>query len=192
MPVVVRKPTQPSSSSPQRAVQSVRLARPLHRWLGVPLTALVLLSSATGVLLAWKKNSATLQPPTQVGASTDVEAWAGLAAVRTAAVEALARQAPDAAASPLVVDRFDARPDKGVVKVRFTNHWEVQVDPVTLQALSVGKRNDVWIEQIHDLSIVSDGFKLLSMNVLGLGLVLLSGSGLWLWYGPRLIRRRRG
>ena len=31
----------------------LRRARPLHRWVGVPLTVLILLSSLTGILLGW-------------------------------------------------------------------------------------------------------------------------------------------
>jgi uncharacterized iron-regulated membrane protein len=76
--------------------------------------------------------------------------------------------------------------------VQFTRkNWEVQVDPVTLEVLNVARRHSDWIEQLHDLSIISDGVKLVSMNVLGLGLMVLSLSGFWLWYGPVRLRRRK-
>ncbi|RMD72544.1 MAG: hypothetical protein D6818_06270 [Bacteroidetes bacterium] len=93
------------------------------------------------------------------------------------------------------IDRMDVRPGKGVVKVRFERgYWEVQVDGATAEVKSVARRNADWIEHIHDGSIVSEGFKLLSMNVLGLGAVLMVGTGLWLWLGPRRFRKlkRRG
>ena len=35
----------------------------------------------------------------------------------------------------------------------------------------------------------SDLFKLISMNGLGIGLLVLMLTGLWLWYGPRRYRR---
>lgn len=189
------KTTPGSAARPPQAtplsVRSLRQARPLHRWVGVPLTVLVLLSSLTGVLLGWKKNSATLQPPTQAGASTDLGDWRSLAEVHDVAVSALAAH-PGRPEGPLEVDRFDARPADGIVKVIFTEGaWEVQVDPTSLRALSVARRHSDWIETVHDLSIVGDGVKLLSMNVLGIGLIVLSLSGLWLWYGPRWVRRQR-
>ncbi len=33
--------------------------------------------------------------------------------------------------------------------------------------------------------------KLVSMNLLGAGLLLLGGTGVWLWYGPRRVRRHK-
>lgn len=190
--------TRPAAGSRSRepqstpfSVRTLRQTRPLHRYVGVPLTVLILLSSLTGVLLGWKKNSATLQPPTQAGASTDLGQWQSWDAVHDVAVRAMAAH-PDWPEGTPEVDRFDARPGDGIVKVLFTRGaWEVQVDPTTLGVLSVARRHSDWIETIHDLSIVSDLVKLVTMNVLGIGLIVLSFSGLWLWYGPRWVRRQK-
>jgi len=57
--------------------------------------------------------------------------------------------------------------------------------------LSIDKRYSDWIESLHDGSIISDGFKLVSMNFLGMGLLFLIFTGLWLWYGPRRIRIKK-
>lgn len=87
------------------------------------------------------------------------------------------------------VDRIEYRPNKGMAKVRFTEGYlEVQVDAVNLEVLSIAKRNSDWIERLHDGSIVSDTFKLISMNFLGIGLFILIFSGLWLYFGPKRIR----
>lgn len=173
------------------SVRTLRQARPLHRYLGVPLALLVLMSSVTGILLGWKKNSDTLQPPTQEGASADMRDWQSWDAVQEVALSALGAH-PDRP-EVLQVDRYDARPKDGIVKVLFTEgSWEVQVDPTTLRAMSVARRHSDWIETVHDLSIINDLVKLIGMNVLGFGLVLLTVSGLWLWYGPRWVRRRKG
>lgn len=172
-------------------MRALRHSRTLHRWGGVTLALLVLLSSVTGIVLAWKKNSATLQPPGQVGASTDLATWRPWAEVNAAAVGALARHlGADAAA--LEVDRYDVRPGDAMVKVQFKRaNWEVQVDPSTLRVHWIGRRHADWVEKVHDLSIVGDGVKLVSMNLLGAGLLLLSGTGAWLWYGPRRVRRQK-
>lgn len=90
------------------------------------------------------------------------------------------------------IDRMDYRPSKGIVKVLFENNWwEVQVDCTTGEVLSAAKRHSDWIEEIHDGSIISDLFKLISMNILGIGLTLMVLTGFWLWYGPKLVKRLR-
>jgi len=57
--------------------------------------------------------------------------------------------------------------------------------------LSVARRHSDWIEQLHDGSIISDLFKLISMNFLGIGLLIMILSGLWLWYGPKKFRKMK-
>ena len=87
------------------------------------------------------------------------------------------------------IDRIDVRPSKGVMKVLFKdNYWEVQIDGKTGEIRSVAQRNSDWLEQIHDGSIISQGFKLVSMNFLGIGLLILIITGIWLWYGPKRLR----
>ncbi|MDH5399885.1 MAG: PepSY domain-containing protein, partial [Cyclobacteriaceae bacterium] len=90
----------------------------------------------------------------------------------------------------LTIDRIDIRPSKGVAKVVFEqDNWEVQVHGSSGDIVSVARRHADWIETLHDGSIISDGFKLLVMNLLGVALVLLSITGVWMWYGPKLVRR---
>lgn len=172
-------------------VRVLRWARSLHGLVALWLLVLVVISSGTGILLGWKKNSETLQPPTQQGEAATLADWRPLEQLAGAARVALADELGPAAATGLVLDRFDVRPDKGVVKVLFTGDWEVQVDGATAQVLSVARRHSDWIERIHDGSIISDGFKLVAMNILGLGLLGLSATGFWMWYGPKRLRRKR-
>ena len=162
----------------------------MHKALGLGLGLLVLVSSVTGVLLGWKKQSDWLQPPTQRGTAGALSEWRSLAVLEAAAVEAFRQNAPQGASPE--VDRMDVRPGKNTVKVRFAyEDYEAQVDGITGEVLSVGRRNADWIERIHDGSIVSEAFKLASMNVLGIGLVVMTASGAWLYFGPRRLRARR-
>jgi uncharacterized iron-regulated membrane protein len=88
------------------------------------------------------------------------------------------------------IDRFDVRPDKGIVKVLFKHgYWEVQVDGASGKVLSMAQRHSDWVEHLHDGSIFSDFFKLLYTNILGIGLLLLSCSGVYMWLTPKIIRR---
>ncbi|WP_305982327.1 PepSY-associated TM helix domain-containing protein [Roseivirga thermotolerans] len=169
----------------QKLSKSLRSYRKIHKWIGLVLALFLLLSAITGILLGWKKDIALLQPPTQKGVNQSLENYQSveaLAKASLAAVDSLGLTADN-------FDRIEYRPSKGIAKVIFdSGSWEVQVDATNLEILSVAKRHSDWIEHIHDGSIVSDFFKLISMNILGIGLVFLIVTGLWLWYGPKRIR----
>lgn len=161
--------------------------RTYHRYLGLVLGVLLLISSITGLLLGWKKDVELLQPPTQEGVTTDMAQWLPLSEMATLAIAGLDSAA---AVQDNPIDRIEARLDKGIVKVIFLEgSWEVQLDNTTGEVLSVARRHSDWIEKIHDGSIVSDLFKLITMNILGLGLLIISVTGFFLWFYPRKIRR---
>lgn len=173
-----------------RYIQSLRRFRALHRLIGITLALLLLISAVTGVLLSWKKDVAIIQPPTAEGTGGDLNNWKSFAEIDSLATAALHRKHPDQAEN--VVDRLDAQPSKGIVKVLFEKgYWEVQIDPVSGEVKSIARRHSDWIEALHDGSIVSDLFKLISMNFLGFGLLVLITTGFWLWYGPKKIRRKK-
>lgn len=172
----------------QQLTRSLRKSRSWHRNIGLALSLFVLISSLTGLLLAWKKNVDLLQPPSQKGSTKVLSEWLPIHELASKAQQAL----QDSIGQAIEIDRIDARPSKGMVKVLFeTGNWEVQLDAGSGQTLSIAKRHADWIENLHDGSIISDSFKLLSMNVLGIGLIILVLVGLWLWYGPKRIRNAR-
>ncbi len=175
-----------------RLTRSLRLFRRYHKYVGLALASFLLVSALTGLLLGWKKDVGWIQPPTQRSERPGLDQWMDLEYLAETARAALRQAKPGL--GDYGVDRLDIRPDKGIVKVLFVRGWwEVQLDGRSGEVLSVARRNSDWIEALHDGSIVSDGFKLVSMNLLGLGLLLMVLTGLWLWYGPRKIRgRRRG
>ncbi|GGG21499.1 hypothetical protein GCM10011323_26780 [Pontibacter amylolyticus] len=165
----------------------LRNFRTYHRYLGLFMGVFILISSVTGILLGWKKDVDLLQPPTQKGASTDLQQWLPLAEL---SARSLAGLDSAQAINNNPIDRIEARLDKGIVKTIFKEgSWEVQLDASTGKVLSVARRHSDWIEKIHDGSIISDLFKLISMNVLGLGLLILSVTGFFLWFYPRQIRK---
>ncbi|MCX2738891.1 PepSY-associated TM helix domain-containing protein [Pontibacter anaerobius] len=178
--------TQQAKEKISRLTSRLRSYRVYHRYLGVGLALFLLISSLTGLLLGWKKDVDLLQPPTQKGVTTDLNQWVPLYQMARIATIAL-----DSAQSinDNPIDRLEARPDKGIVKVLFADgYWEVQLDGSTGKVLSVARRHSDWIEHLHDGSIISDGFKLISMNVLGIGLLVLTLTGLSLWFFPKQIR----
>ena len=58
------------------------------------------------------------------------------------------------------IDRLDVRIDKGIVKVRGKNRWEVQIDTQTKKVLQVAYRRSDLIEQLHDGSWFNEKVKL--------------------------------
>lgn len=168
----------------------MRKVRVLHRWMGLTLAILLIISAVTGILLALKKDVNLIQPPTQKGISKNLSDWKPLHELSSIAQEAFYTTHPDQKDN--LVDKMDVRPSKGIVKVLFEKgYWEVQVDGVSGEVKSIAKRHSDWIEHLHDGSIVSDLFKLISMNFLGLGLLFLIATGIWLWYGPRRVRKEK-
>ena len=95
------------------------------------------------------------------------------------------------------INRIDYRPDKGIAKVRFENHFtELQVDCYSGEIVSEKQRTADLIEMIHDGSILdyvfknqSTPIKLFYSTVTSAGLMLLSFSGFMLWLKPKQLKK---
>lgn len=142
------------------------------------------------MLLGWKKDISLIQPPTKKGTTKNLSEWKPIEELAIISKEHFYETYPALSDNP--IDRIDIRPSKGIAKVLFKNGWwELQIDGKTGKVLSVARRHSDWIEQLHDGSIVSDLFKLITMNFLGIGLLIMIISGLWLWYGPKKFRKMK-
>lgn len=171
----------------------LRRMRKLHRWLGIPLMLFFLVIGVTSILLAWKKK-AELLPPTLKTQVESREDW-----ISPDEMISIAQAKMDSLGESNLVDRIDIRPDKGIAKVTFQTHFtEVQLDGYSGEVLSIATRHSDWIEKVHDGSIVdyyfgqSETAKLTYSTATALGLILMSLSGFYLWYFPKLIRRLKG
>lgn len=180
------------SQKTARIASTTRLYRKLHRWFAIPLFLFLTLIGATGLLLGWKKQAGLL-PKTQKGSNLETQTWISLDSISNIAIryaEQKLKKSPE-------IDRIDIRPQKGVAKIVYAQHFtEVQIDCATGQVLAVNARNSDLIEKIHDGSILDfklnpDGeqFKLSYTTLAGVGLVLLAISGFWLWYNPIRMRK---
>ncbi|MDY0076228.1 MAG: PepSY-associated TM helix domain-containing protein [Bacteroidales bacterium] len=181
-----------------KRAKTIRLYRKIHRTSGLVLMVFILNIAITGILLGWKKDSkGLLLPRTQEGVSTDLADWQPLDSLKSTAIAALHREiSPDLSAE---IDRIDARPQRGIVKFVFKNHyWGVQLDGTTAAVLQIKKRRSDFLEHLHNGSLLdhyfdlkTDMFKLFFTTVMGLALILFSLTGFWLWYGPRQIRKAK-
>jgi hypothetical protein len=174
----------------------IRWFRWLHRKIAIFLFVFFLVMSVTGILLGIKKQSGLLAP-TQQGVSKDMGTWLSLDSLHRNAIVFL-RDSVSADLSP-ELDRIDVRPDKGIVKFTFKDHFKgLQLDGTTGQLLSVETRKSDFIEKIHDGSILDKVFgtggdqaKLAYTITMGICLFMLVLSGIWLWWGPKILRKKR-
>lgn len=173
-------------------VKSLRWLRTIHRWMGIPLIVFFLIIGITSILLAWKKKVELL--PLTLETKIDQGEWIS-PSVMVSIAESEMRKIGESSE----VDRIDIRPDKGVAKVTFKTHFtEVQLDGLSGEVLSIETRHSDWIEKVHDGSIVDfylggdEAAKLTYSTLTALGLILMSLSGFYLWYYPKVIRKIKG
>jgi len=174
----------------------VRYFRWLHRKVSLAFFIFILIMTITGILLGLKKPTGLLAP-TQKGVSTELSIWLPVHTLQQKAE----RYLHDSISKELSVelDRVDIRPDKGIVKFIYKHHYHgLQLDGVTGDLLSIETRSSDFIEALHDGSILDDltgtggeQFKVSYSVLVGVSLLLLILSGLWLWYGPRRIRKMK-
>lgn len=165
---------QSRSSSSNWKVQ----VRKIHYWLSVAFALPVVITICSGILLLWKKQSDWVQPPMQQGAGT----------IPTLAYDQLletARQVPEAGIEDWSdIARLDVRPEKGIVKVRAKNRWELQLDHQSGELLQVMYRRSDMIESIHDGAFFHEKAKLWIFFPSALTLLTLWMTGLVLFMIP--------
>lgn len=162
-----------------------RWIRRLHRW-GALITLIpMLLVIVTGLLLQLKKDVNWVQPTTQTGSGT-------APALEFSQVLTIASRVPEAEISDWSdIRRIDIQPQRGVMKIIAGNHWELQLDSITGQILSSQYRRSDWIEGMHDGSFFADWAKLYIFLPNGLILLGLWLTGVYLWWLPIGVRRKK-
>lgn len=180
----------------RKHIKLLRNFRSIHKWTGISLFFFFIVLSITGLLLGWKKNSkGIILPPTVKVERSKYD--------NPIPIEQIIERAQEAIFSftgnPLdsIVDRIDVRPSKGIAKVKFEEHYYgVQVNLYTGEPVQIAYRYSDLIEQVHDGSIIDDlfgikggVFKLIYTSVVGLALGVFIVTGIWLWLGPKYIRR---
>ena len=164
--------------------------RKVHYWAGaiIAIPALVLLAS--GLLLQAKKHWSWVQPAEHRGTGkTPVVSLDQLLQSVRADPELGVSTWDD-------VNRIDVRPGRGVAKVWLHSGYEVQVDLGTGRILHTAYRRSDLIEAIHDGSFFGgDWTKLGVFLPTGITLLMLWGTGVWMWWvtfaGKRRVRAQK-
>ena len=139
---------------------------------------------ASGVLLQLKKQSNWIQPNVEITSSSKpIMLQSYLDAVSTVK-EANISSWDD-------IERIDIRPSKGIAKIKSKNNWEIQIDIETSEIYSANYRRSDIIESIHDGSFFSDVVKYGWFLPSGVLLLILSLTGIYMFFIPILSRRRR-
>ena len=139
---------------------------------------------SSGIMLQLKKQSNWIQPNVEVTSSSKpIMLQSYLDAVSTVK-EANISSWDD-------IERIDIRPDKGIAKIKSKNNWEIQIDIETTEIYAKNYRRSDIIESIHDGSFFSEVVKYGWFLPSGILLLILSLTGIYMFFIPILKRRKR-
>ena len=143
-----------------------KLLRDIHHWAS-PIVMLPLgIMIIAGIFLMLKKDIEWIQPATQRS-------------------EIASAQVPDTSLAELYAAAA------AIAKFIASNRWEAQIDLVTLDVLSLEYRRSDLFEQIHDGSFFADWIKTFVFLPVGVVLLVLWATGIWLFLEPYLKRWQR-
>lgn len=183
-------------STTKQQAKWIRVYRWVHRKLAVALFVFFIIIAVSGLLLGIKKQIGLLAP-TQKGTSANMAAWLPVSELQRKAEKYLHDSISSGLSAEL--DRIDIRPEKGIAKFIYKQHYHgLQLDCATGSLLSIEKRSSDFIEAIHDGSILdkwlgtsNEQIKVSYMVIMGVSMLMLILSGMWLWYGPKRIRKQK-
>ena len=164
-----------------------RLFRQVHYWLSLAVFVPAAIMFVAGGFLMLKKEVEWIQPGTERGV-----AEAQIPEASFDQMIAAASQHPEAGIQQWSdVDRIDLRVDRGIAKLRAKSGWEVQVDTKTSEVLKVAYRRSDLIESLHDGSFFADWVKLYIFLPTGILLIVMWGTGGYLFLLPRLAKAKK-
>lgn len=140
----------------------------------------------TGILLQLKKDVDWIQPPTMIGENIQnlSLSFDKILDISSSVGEANISSWED-------VDRLDVRPNKGIVKVRAKNNWEIQIDTFTGEVIQTAYRRSDIIEKLHDGSWFNDKIKLWVFFPSGVILLGLWLTGVYMLARPYYVKLKR-
>jgi hypothetical protein len=187
-------PAEPKS----RRKRLSRWAYYAHLWLGVLVTVALIAISITGILLNHKRGLGLMPdvPHEPTGPFTQTVTLEQLA---RAALEAVPQESrgdwtPGDPVDISLIDRMDARPRNGFVKVRMRDKasMEATVDINTGKVLHVGRRGDVFLEKLHSGEAFGGAGYVLLSDIAAVALMVTLITGYWLWLAPKVRGAARG
>lgn len=162
-----------------------RLNRSIHKWASIVIALPLIFIIVTGILLLVRKEFDYLQPPSQRGISVvpNVSFEKILATVKTV---------PEAEITSWdSIALLDVRPDKGMIKVRSKNNWEIQIDASTGAILQTAFRRSNIIESLHDATYFQKYANLWFTLPISIALFFIAITGIILFLLPYYLKAKR-
>jgi uncharacterized iron-regulated membrane protein len=161
-----------------------RLNRKIHYWGAIVCALPILIVLISGILLLLKKDFEWIQPSTVATESRESNLnFNDILAIAPTVEKVGITSWHD-------IDRLDVRQRKGVIKVRTTNQWEIQLDYATGDVLKVANRRSDFIESLHDGTFFHDTAKLGIFLPAALVLLVLWITGIYLFLLPYLAKKK--
>ena len=139
---------------------------------------------SSGVLLQLKKQSNWVQPNVVITSSSKPVMLQSYLDAASSIKEANISSWDD-------IERIDIRPSKGIAKIKSKNNWEIQIDIETSEIYATNYRRSDIIESIHDGSFFSEVVKYGWFLPSGILLLILSLTGIYMFFIPILAKRKR-
>ena len=139
---------------------------------------------SSGILLQLKKQSNWIQPNIEITSSSKPVMLQSYLDAAISVKEANILSWDD-------IERIDIRPNKGIAKIKSKNNWEIQIDIETSEIYSSNFRRSDIIETIHDGSFFSEIVKYGWFLPSGILLLVLSLTGIYMFFIPILSRIKR-
>ncbi len=139
---------------------------------------------SSGIMLQLKKQSNWVQPNVEITSSSKPVMLKAYLDAAKSVEEANVSSWED-------IERIDIRPNKGIAKLKSKNNWEIQIDIETAEIYAKNFRRSDIIESIHDGSFFSEVVKYGWFLPSGILLLILSLSGIYMFFIPILKRRNR-
>ena len=139
---------------------------------------------SSGIMLQLKKQSNWVQPNVEITSSSKPVMLQAYLDAAKSVEQANVSSWED-------IERIDIRPNKGIAKLKSKNNWEIQIDIETAEIYAKNFRRSDIIESIHDGSFFSEVVKYGWFLPSGILLLILSLSGIYMFFIPILKRRRQ-
>tara|TARA_Y100001968_G_scaffold108836_1_gene98434 strand:+ start:290 stop:718 length:429 start_codon:yes stop_codon:yes gene_type:complete len=139
---------------------------------------------SSGIMLQLKKQSNWVQPNVEITSSSKPVMLQAYLDAAKSVEEANVSSWED-------IERIDIRPNKGIAKLKSKNNWEIQIDIETAEIYAKNFRRSDIIESIHDGSFFSEVVKYGWFLPSGILLLILSLSGIYMFFIPILKKRNR-
>ena len=173
------------------SVKLLRAARKWHKRVSTILFAFFFIISATGVLLGWKSLFASkIYSSGHSPMIHQKQPWLPMDSLLAFAKADLRDKVPGDSIDEIV--SLNAFPDKNLIRVSFRNQYNVQLNAVSGELISIEKKATDLIVKIHDgewfddmVNSKNEVIKTTYTSIMGLALFFLTLSGFWMRFMPK-------